>query len=348
MESNGEHDFFVQWHLTERCNLRCRHCYQRGSGSDELTPAEARDVVEEVADTLDGWRRDHGVEVAGSFSVTGGEPLLRADLWGLLAEMRDRGFETFLLTNGTLVDAAAAGRLADLGVAGVQVSLEGPEEVHDGVRGAGSFARAARGVRSLRDADLRVTLNMTLSRLTAPAALAMAAVARELGVDRLGFARLVPWGRGEALLRELIEPEDLRALYRDLLAAGGEGLEIVTGDPLASQLATGWAGDGGGEASGGCAAGVSGITIGADGTLLPCRRLDVPLGNLRRDSLREVWATSPVLARLRDRRAYPGACGTCPRWSGCRGCRAVAYAVSAADGAPDYLADDPQCFLRGS
>jgi radical SAM protein with 4Fe4S-binding SPASM domain len=97
-------------------------------------------------------------------------------------------------------------------------------------------------------------------------------------------------------------------------------------------------------AVGGCAAGLAGITVLEDGTLLPCRRLPVPIGNIRRDSLREVWAASPVLVRLRDRASYRGRCGACARWAACRGCRAIAWAASLADGAADLCADDPQCF----
>jgi radical SAM protein with 4Fe4S-binding SPASM domain len=89
---------------------------------------------------------------------------------------------------------------------------------------------------------------------------------------------------------------------------------------------------------------VSGLTLLPDGTILPCRRLPVPLGNVRRDRLREIWAASPVLEALRDKTRYHGKCGSCKRWALCRGCRAIAYAWSRAQGAPDFLAPDPQCF----
>ena len=99
-------------------------------------------------------------------------------------------------------------------------------------------------------------------------------------------------------------------------------------------------------ARGGCAAAVSGITLMADGTVTPCRRLPIPIGNVLTDSLREIWATSEVLQRLRNRDLYKGKCGGCERWSSCRGCRAIAYAHSLCLGAGDYLADDPQCFIQ--
>jgi radical SAM protein with 4Fe4S-binding SPASM domain len=140
----------------------------------------------------------------------------------------------------------------------------------------------------------------------------------------------------------MLAPAEVEALYHRLFALEIPGLTIVTGDPVAAQLRQSMPNPSGGTPFGGCAAGVSGLTLLPDGTILPCRRLEVPLGNVRSDSLREVWATSPVLGRLRDRSLYQGRCGRCPRWAACRGCRAIALASS---GPAGYLAEDPQCFL---
>ena len=124
------------------------------------------------------------------------------------------------------------------------------------------------------------------------------------------------------------------------------GFEIVTGDPIASQLREDGAEDLGSTPVGGCAAGVSGLTFLPDGTITPCRRLPVPVGNIQTDALREVWATSDVLNLLRDRSAYKGKCGQCVRWANCRGCRAIAYAYARSKGRDDFLAEDPQCFIE--
>jgi radical SAM protein with 4Fe4S-binding SPASM domain len=72
----------------------------------------------------------------------------------------------------------------------------------------------------------------------------------------------------------------------------------------------------------------------------------IPLGNIRRDSLREVWAASGVLRRLRDRESYKGKCGKCVHWASCRGCRAIAYAYSRSRGGDDPMAEDPRCFIQ--
>jgi AdoMet-dependent heme synthase len=90
---------------------------------------------------------------------------------------------------------------------------------------------------------------------------------------------------------------------------------------------------------------VAGLTFLAEGTIVPCRRMPIPIGNLRTDSLREVWALSPVLEALRDRKQYKGKCGSCEQWDSCRGCRAIAYAYARSQGKDDFLGEDPQCFL---
>jgi len=340
-------DFFIQWHLTERCNLRCLHCYQTGVGKEELSLGEIREVLTEVGELLAAWSESYHLEFSPSFNVTGGEPFLRLDLFEILAAMAESGFGIYLLSNGTLIDRARAEKLAGIGVKGVQVSIEGPEEVHDSIRGKGSFAASRQGIGHLLDAGLQVTLNATLSELNGADFHEMVEIAGKLGAQRLGFSRLVPSGRGEELVGRMLAPERLRLIYESILNLEHDNLKIVTGDPMATQMqGRGDREDLGSVATGGCAAGVSGLTILPDGTVTPCRRLPLPLGNVRRDSLREIWADSEILERLRDRGQYRGKCGSCPKWAHCRGCRAIAYAHSRLRGQGDYLAEDPQCFLE--
>ena len=344
---SSSQEFFVQCHLTERCNLTCRHCYQTGSGAAELSLVEIRDLLDEITDMLASWASAYQLEFASSLNVTGGEPFLRRDLFEILGEMQSRGFGVFLLTNGTLVDEEKAARLAALDVKGVQVSIEGPEEIHDAIRGKGSFAAARRGISCLVDAGLTVTLNATLSAMNIDQFGEMIGLCASLGAQRLGFSRLVPSGRGAGLVDRMIAPERVRAMYETIFSTPVNGLEIVTGDPVASRIRAGdEVGDDGSVAIGGCAAGVSGLTILPDGTVVPCRRLPLPLGNVRQDSLREIWADSEILEKLRDRGQYEGKCGTCRRWANCRGCRAIAYSFSLACGKADFLADDPQCCIK--
>jgi MoaA/NifB/PqqE/SkfB family radical SAM enzyme len=340
-------EFLIQWHLTERCNLRCKHCYQDNKKIEEMSTLAIAEAIETAAQMVQEWQETYDIQFLPSFNVTGGEPFLREDFFNILERMMATGFEVYILSNGTLITRKIAQDLADLGVHGVQISLEGLERTHDLIRGPGSFAAAVAGIQDLLDAGVTVSLNTTLSRMNAGDFPDLAELAASWGVPRLGFSRLVPSGRGLALLDQMLSTQQVKEIYGKILALKIDGLEITTGDPVASQMNAPAPGeDAGSIALGGCAAGVSGLTLLPDGTVTPCRRLPLAIGNVRRDSLRELWATSPVLEALRDRTRYQGRCGDCQRWAQCRGCRAIAYAFSQTQGSPDFLAPDPQCFIN--
>ncbi len=138
MSVSRAYDFLIQWHLTERCNLRCKHCYQEGGQVQELSREQILAVIDEIAEMLQAWRENYAIEFQPSFNVTGGEPFLRPDFFDILARMAGIGFEIYVLSNGTVITAERARRLAELQVSGVQVSLEGPEEIHEAIgSGAG-------------------------------------------------------------------------------------------------------------------------------------------------------------------------------------------------------------------
>jgi len=340
-------DFFVQLHLTERCNLSCTHCYQEKRVMTEMGLPEIDGALRDISDTIMQWSDSYEIPFTTSFNVTGGEPLLRKDLPEILQRISAHNFKSYLLTNGVLIKKEDARMFADLPISGVQVSLEGPQAIHEAIRGKNSFSSALRGVGHLLDAGIAVTLNVTLSEINEACFRDMVSLAADLGVRRLGFSRLVPYGRGLSLLQRMLGKEKLKEVYERIFSINIPGIEIVTGDPVAAQLGSETtAHDGDAPASGGCAAGVSGITVLPDGTITPCRRLGIPIGNIQEHSLREIWATSPVLDALRDKSAYKGKCRTCERWSGCRGCRAIAYAYALSQGRNDFLEEDPQCFIE--
>lgn len=340
------HDFFIQLHLTERCNLRCRHCYQTGNKTDELVFSEIREIISEVSEMLKAWSEAYGIEFKPSFNITGGEPFLRDDIFQIIEEIKSFGFEAYLLTNGILIDKQKADALYKAGINGVQISIEGTEEVHDGIRGKGSYTSSLKGLKFLLNAGIETTLNVTLSDVNAGSLMETIALASNLGVHRLGFSRLVPSGRGSLMLDNMLQKEKVRDIYEKVFSLNTNGLNIVSGDPLTSQMSVKDNVDSGMVPFGGCAAGIAGLTILPDGTVTPCRRLFVPIGNVRKDSLRDIWANSGILNKLRDKAKYKGKCGSCKRWANCRGCRAVAYTYSQSTGEGNLLAEDPQCFIE--
>ena len=264
-----------------------------------MSLSEFKSVTAELSEMFRIWADRYDMFFSPSFNITGGEPFLRKDLFRILEAIVKEGFEIYILSNGTLIDRDKAGRLADQGIRGVQISIEGPEEIHDKIRGKGSFSSSVTGIKNLLDAGIPVTMNVTLSGINAGSFKDIMDIACSLGVQRLGFSRLVPSGRGSSLIRSSLESAQVRQIYERIFSIGAMGVELVTGDPVANQMGSSAEVQDSDIASGGCAAGVSGLTILSDGTITPCRRLPIHAGNVRTDSIRELWATSEIFRKLR-------------------------------------------------
>ncbi|MEJ2726739.1 MAG: radical SAM protein [Deltaproteobacteria bacterium] len=309
-------DFFIQWHLTERCNLHCRHCYQDARRPKEMTAEEVKHQIDGATEMFKAWEGEHG--------------------------------RTALMTNGSLIRRKDAQKAFSLGVSDIQVSLEGPAQLHDAIRGRGSFVLASRGVEYLASEGNRVSANMTLSRLNADKIEETVSVAKNLGFCRMGLSRVVPCGSGKSLIESLLTPGELKDAYQRAMALSSPSFEVGSGDPLAGVLSESTPNPTSNLTLSGCSAAFSGVTVCSDGSVMPCRRIGLIAGNLKKSSLRTIWASSKLLWQLRRRESYSGKCGECVRWPSCRGCRAIAYAYAAGQGKPDLFADDPQCWLAPS
>jgi radical SAM protein with 4Fe4S-binding SPASM domain len=335
-------DFFVQWHVTEKCNLACTHCYQSGS-RPEMSLSQIKSAIDNVKDAVKSWVQEYQMEIVPGFHFTGGEPLLRRNLFDILDYSRNSGFSLALMTNGTLITLEKASLIKQAGVAEVQVSLEGTKSTHDAVRGKGSFSKAIRGINQLLNAGVYTHINVTLSRLNMLEVDGLVRLAEANAVPALSFSRLVPCGRGAELVSQMLTSQELAAFYANLKHYSDSAVKVSSLDPLAGLTQF--------ERDlpemdfpvAGCAAGVFGITIAADGSIMPCRRMDLSIGNIKEVSFRELWAESPVLWALRQRESYHGNCAACRYWAVCRGCRAVALANARREGKEDYLGADPQC-----
>lgn len=346
MMEDAKYPFFLQWHLTEKCNLRCRHCYQQ-SPTGEMSYEEICLAIDKLAGVMRCWAADYGIKVSPSIHFTGGEPFVRHDVFDLLRHARQRGLVTSLLSNGTLITSDIARKLREAEVEDMQVSLDGMEAVHDSIRGSGAFRKAISGIQNLVAEGIETNVNMTVSSLNYRELEPVVQLAEDLGASAVGFSRLVPCGRGKELSMYLLTTEQLSGLSQKLTKADSSGrVALVSRDPLISVANII---DDGNEVPkldfplGGCSAGVFGVTITAEGTIMPCRRMDLPIGNIKTDNFRQLWAESPVLVSLRNRQYYHGNCRTCRYWAVCRGCRAIALASARSRGKEDYLGPDPQC-----
>jgi radical SAM protein with 4Fe4S-binding SPASM domain len=341
-----EFQFFIQWHLTERCNLLCHHCYQGRRKVQEMTVNEVKREIDGATQMFQAWEEEHGIRVSPSIHFTGGEPMVYKGLWDAITYSREKGYEVAMMTNGSLITKDDAKKASLLGLSGIQASLEGPPNLHAIIRGQGSFDAMAKGVESLLEAGNRVSANVTLSRLNVDRVEETVEVARAMGFYSIGFSRMVPCGRGKTLLDHFLTPQELKSAYQKITSLNGPSFQVVSGDPLMGTLSGTKPPFGCNLTLSGCSAGFSGVTITSNGSVMPCRRIALVAGNLKKRSLRTIWASSRLLWQLRRKESYKGKCGRCSLWPSCRGCRAVAYAYSLTQGKPDLFADDPQCWVE--
>lgn len=333
----GPGRLLLQWHITNRCNLRCRHCYQDTYAGPELNFMELIEVVGQYKDLLAamGAKRGH-------INVTGGEPFVREDFFPFL-EMLSTHKDTFsfaILCNGSFLDRTTAARLRLLKPDFVQVSMEGGKAKHDRIRGKGDFERVLAGVDCLQREKIRTYISFTAHRDNYREFGEVAEAGVRLGVSRVWADRLIPMGCGNALAEKTLSPEETKEFFMILRKAKIKAerwwsgrTEIAMGRALQFIV-------GGGEPYR-CGAGSSLLALGADGTLYPCRRMPVSVGNVTTTDLTRLYGESAFLAGLRDRARIAEGCAGCFYAGTCRGgLRCLAHSVT---GSP--FRADPGCWL---
>lgn len=330
----------VSWNVTSRCNLRCAHCYMDagdGGGALELSTSEAKMLVDQV-------------NRAGSpvLILSGGEPLLRDDLFEIAEYGTQQGLRMAIGTNGTLIDDRTAVRLAGAGIRKAAISLDSADPgVHDRFRGVtGAWERAVAGIEACRDAGIPVQVHTTVTLQNHRDLEGIADLGESLGVHDFQFFFLVPTGRGKEVVD--ISPEMYESLIRRTLRLRAEkGLSIrPTCAPQYVRIAAGM-GLPVAEGERGCIAGIRYCRIDPGGEVTPCPYLPLGLGNIRKTPFADIWRESEVFAALRSGEALTGKCGACEYRSACGGCRARAYGLTRErSGAGDCLAEDPWCLYE--
>jgi len=292
-----------QWHLTDRCNLRCRHCYQeRFDATTDLEIDELRRLADRIVAAAPGPLTIH---------LTGGEPLLLPGLDRLLRHLDGFGEAARLhvITNGTLTDPQALEALARCArLKTIKVSAESADSaVNDRARGAGNLARVEEGISALRRVTGRPVVTMaTIGRHNADGIARFAGWSRELGATGAIFERFVPLGRGRSMAADALDEEGWAGI-----AATVAGLAGIAAGPaeLAPYRAFRLGFETAGEASlagAECNLGRDSMTLMPDGTVHPCRRLPEPMGNARFEEVERILERLERFARSQGVPGRPG------------------------------------------
>ena len=316
--------FLVALNLTQRCNLKCAHCYLdagvRQDGDEaELSTAEVKTVIDDIAQLSDETM----------VVLTGGEPMMRRDLDELASHANDLGLMVVVGSNGTLLDDARARRLKDAGVQGIGISLDSLNPAyHDEFRGKpGSWEKTMIGIDACRNNDLRFQIHFSVTDDNAHELDDMISFARESGAFVFNVFFLVCTGRGEEVTNISLETYE-RVLLQVTKAAREETGMIVRAKcaphfkRMALELDSTWpVTTAHGYEAGGCLAGTHYARVTPEGKVTPCPYMEESAGNVRHTPFSELWQTAPIFNQLRTP-VLEGRCGVCEYSKLCGGCRA--------------------------
>lgn len=341
--------FLIVWNFTDACNLRCKHCYQSAGavGHDELTTEEALSAVDKMAEA--------GVAY---IALSGGEPLIRKDLFEIAERIMAREMGFSLATNGTLLTMEVAKRLSECGCLYIQVSLDGSRpETHDIFRGRKSFEKAVAGIRNALESGITVGIAATITKFNYDEVHDLIDLAEELGVDIFMYYNFIPTGRGKDIVDLDISPEEREHLLRYMAYQNDRRrISLLSTAPQYSRISIAC-----GAVSlthfdtigsrykdailladfvGGCGTGRLYCALQPNGDITPCVFIPIVLGNIQRDDLLDIWHNSEVFKKIRARNEFIS-CSSCRYVNICGGCRARAYAYFG-----DIQGPDPGCIIN--
>lgn len=323
----------LAWELTSACNLDCLHC--RASAGREPKPGELSNE--------EGLKLLQEVSEAGTRMVilSGGEALMRPDVFDLARFGTSLGLRMTLATNGSLVTPETAKEMKAAGIARVSVSLDGvTPEMHDRFRGRdGAYELALRGMATLIANDVPVQVNTTVAAMNVSQMDAFPAFLESLGVVAWHVFFLVPTGRGVDL--EPAKIKEYQAML-DTFHRVYQEARIECKATCAPQFYRLLAEKNEPVHTKGCLAGTHFGFVSSTGIIQPCGFLQIPCGDIRKEGFGSAWENSATLAMLRDEHALKGKCGKCRFSTVCGGCRARAYEVR-----DDLTETDPICWFKG-
>ncbi len=334
----------LAWESTKRCNLSCAHC--RASSIADIDPEELStlqvfkliDEVSEISKPI--------------FILSGGEPLLREDLFEIASYGNKKGLRVTMATNGTLITPEIASRIKRSGIQRVSVSLDGAtSESHDSFRKVeGAFKASLEGIKILKKEGIAFQINTTITKINKYELPAIHKLTLELGAVAHHIFLLVPTGRGKEMASQSLSPEE----YEEILlwfynqskqtsiqlkaTCAPQYYRILRQEAKKEGKAVTFETHGLDAITRGCLAGTAFCFISSKGNLQPCGYLEVICGNIKETSFKTIWNSSEVLLKLRDFSNYEGRCGKCEYIRVCGGCRARAYEKTG-----NFLSEEPLC-----
>lgn len=330
-----ENTFHIQWHITDNCNLRCRHCYQENFTSEkELLFEKLIIIFSNICEFLEKEKRKLVID------ITGGEPFLYSNWWELLQEIVNSKSvkDTGIITNGFFIDTDIINKIEKNNIK-LKLSIEGVDkEIFEFFRGK-NFEKFINICEMVKMVNTEKFLMFTLLEKNWEQIFKIFDFAEKYKFDGVIIERFIPYGLGKKLKKEVISFEKwvlITEFLHKICNLDFNIMDIVEYRGFVVKIKKNEFELYGSE----CIVGREGIAIMPDGTIFPCRRFPLSIGNLLNEKLEFIWKNSEVLNKIRDKKFLKGKCKNCIIHN-CYGCRAIAYSLYR-----DYLEEDPHCFLN--
>ncbi len=333
----------MQFHITGRCNLRCKHCYREEGDVQPLSTDDVKNIIDQYTKLLRLYNGIHGIKRRGHINITGGEPFIREDIRDILmylGEHREK-FSYGVLSNGSFIDDGMVNVLRETGVSFVQLSIDGDRETHDSLRAPGDYDRVMKKAAYLEKNGIRTYISFTANRENHRFLPDVAKECRKAGITKLWSDRLVPIGGGSELRDIAITPDSVEDYFRSLRRAKGSffSRKRYPKTEVASNRALQFLGTDGCPYH--CSAGDSLITVDEFGGVMPCRRMPIICGNALDTSLSCIYFGNETFRTLREVH-IPDECTGCSYSHICRGgAKCQSYAIYG-----DFRKRDPGCPVK--
>ncbi len=297
----------VVWEITNNCNYKCPHCRAYMSNFSEDVNLENK-IIEKIIEN----------DIL-SVNISGGEPLVNPRIVSIVSRLTKANIDVGISSNGWLFSKIGK-ELVDNGLSFLQVSLDGPKELHDSFRGVdGAYERAIEALKYAKSLGLRTQMNVTITSRNLSTLMYNLDVANEIGIDRIFYRRVVPAGKGKENISLLPPKEEYLRKILELSKIHSETLDIAIDDPILPILMMKDGANVNNDRMS-CTAGVKSIGIDSNGVVYPCIFLREKIGDFHEDDFSTIWNNSPILEKLRNRDFYK--CGKCEFNYICGGCRA--------------------------
>lgn len=337
----------VAWEITRNCNLNCVHCRAAatmGPYEGELDTPACMTLLDQIA------------EVGSPIVIlTGGEPLLRKDIFDIARCGTDKGLRMVMAPNGTLITEDMARKMAESGIRRISISLDGStREIHDRFRGVdGAYDGALNGITMAKKAGIEFQINTTITQTNLEEIPKILKLAEKLGAVAHHIFLLVPTGRGKYIVDQAIDAAEyertLNWFYDQRektslqlkATCAPHYYRILRQRAKREGVAVTFKTHGLDAVTRGCLGGTGFCFISHRGIVQPCGFLDVNSGDVTQTPFAEIWNHSEVFNRLRDFDKLEGKCGVCGYKNVCGGCRARAYEATG-----DFMAEEPLCIYQ--